>query len=140
MPEREVVHHDESLLTRVKPVPLVAVGSHKNSQIDLYTVKYDGIAQSSVFVYPSWYALRREGIPELDALFSEVSQRIISKTFKNTSVEDLDRAFIDSAKRGSLISMMNHPYLLHKPVIYEHSFAQGTSVFLEDIIRELQVN
>ena len=115
---------DETRLQREKPKPLpVALGTCRNAQIDLYVLNYEGRPQSSVFVYPSWYALRSERLSFLDARFSD-PQHIISRVFKKTSVEDLDSVFVESARKIGLISLMDHSYTIHKPPIYEHSFSE----------------
>lgn len=140
VPEKEVVGVEDSLLEREKPDPLlVALGTHRNSQVDLYVLRYEGVLQSSVFVYPSWYALRLQGIPLLDPRFSD-PQRITFRKFRNTSVEDLDRVFMESARKIGLISIMDHSYTLHRPPIYEHSFIYEVRDFLEDVIKEIRVD
>lgn len=137
LPEKETLKVEKTRLQRENPKSLpVAIGVYKNAQIGLYVLKFEDQPQSSVFLYPSWYALTLEGIIRLDVRFSN-PQRILYRVFKKTSVEDLDHAFVESAKRAGLFSIMSHPYPLHRPPVYEHSYAEGACVFLEDVIRDL---
>ncbi len=138
--ESGVITLDESLLTKTKTAPLVAIGAHRDSRIDLYTLKYNGAKQASVFVYPSWYALRPDKLSELDPNISDVSNIIIFQEFNEVSVEDLDREFIIAAQRDTLTSFMDHPYNLHRPPIIEHSYINGAELLIKGIIEDLRLS
>ena len=139
LPEREVreVFTSKGLLKKTMPAPLVAIGVHGDAQIDLYRLSFEGKPQTSVFVYDSKYDLNPGCVVSLDPRFSEVSSPILRREFDEVSVEELDRLFLGWTRRESLMSFMDHPYPLHRPPIFEHSYYTGSEILLQSIIEEL---
>ncbi len=119
-----------------KPKTLTAQGLHTESRIDLYSLNYDSAPQSSVFIYPASYALSPFRIIELDESFSNI-EKIISRIFKDASMEDLNAAFLRDIK--PLIPFITHDYPLHKPRIIEHAFTQKALGYIILIISDLKV-
>ncbi len=128
----------KGLLKKIKPQPAVASGLHQESAIGLYLVKYGSTPQASVFLYPAKYTLTPKIIMDFDGRFTEVNEPAVNREFKDTSIETLDKLFLQSAKSAGLISFMDYEHKLYREKVLEHAFDRRTDMFLADIIQELK--
>ena len=127
---------EEARRAKVKPTPLVAQGLHRESKLDLYLVYFEGNLQTSAFLYPTTIAFTPSRIRLMDARFTDIGERFISREFKDTALEDLNSLFLREAKPA--IPFMTHDYTIYKPRVIEHSFVPGSEVYLERVIREMK--
>jgi hypothetical protein len=118
-----------------RPQSIVADGLHQESKISLYVLAYNGNIQASTFIYPASYILSSEIIEQLDA-FTNISDLIITREFKDFSMEELSVLLLREAK--PLIPFMNHEYNFEKRRIMEHSFQKDSQVYLENVIKSLK--
>ncbi len=115
----------------------IALGLHKESKIDLYTLELEGKPQVSVFVYPQEYILNPSKITKIDTRFRGDITRVITREFKDTSVEDLNATFLNDARPA--ISLMDHTYDIgREATILEHSFQDGSQSYLESVIKDIK--
>ena len=116
---------------------LVAAGLQRESAIALYRLNYNGTPQASVFVYPWDYRLNQGKIIALDYAFTDINPFLALREFKDTSIEDLNQLFLNTARRIA-IPFFSHNYSDAKYRIFENSFNVQLAVHLKDIIAELK--
>ncbi len=128
---------DEPLLRTKDKGSLMAQGLHQESRIKLYCLRFESQRQASVFIYTACYILDPRRIVEIDSRFSDIDLLRVSREFKDTSLEDLRRRFLDDVK--PLIPFMDHDYSFNRLRIFQHSFVDKSVDYLEGVIRDLRV-
>ncbi len=138
LPERVVATPtslEEGQLRRTKSQPLVATGTHVDSNISLYHLCYEGRPQASVFCYPSTVSLDSGKITGLDSKFTN-PRLIISRKVDNTSPDDVYSGLLRAIP--PLLSFMDHRYTFCGAQVHEHSFLSGWSDYIRDAITHLK--
>lgn len=120
---------------RTKPRPLVAAGTHVDSNISLYHLFCECRQQASVFLYPSTIALFPSRISEIEPRFIDV-HHIKTRTLKDSSPDDIYRRLLAAVHPTQ--SFMDNRYTFSNAQINEHSFDIDSSASLTEAIINLE--